>query len=357
MKVGILTFHRACNYGAVLQCYALQEVLKSLGHEVEVVDYRSHHIEKTYKIIKTYNGIRTLIRSLLTMRFTARQQKNFKTFRDSYLCISKESYHNVSELANSDYDCYVIGSDQVWSQRINYGYDDVYWGNFLPSKRKVSYAASMGGHEPFTHNEIIRIQGLLDNFYSISVREDVLKADLESIYHRKRIEHVLDPTLVALPEVYESILVKPAISNYVLYYQQGHHPFTKEIVSHVARKLNCSVIVIAGEVEKYNVPCQHYSLANLSVPEFLGYFKYASFVFASSFHGTAFSIIFEKDFYYVGNARVERSKSLLDNLGLPERLIYSDKLVEPILVNYDSIKEKKAKWVDESITYLKQSLA
>ena len=357
MRVGILTFHRACNYGAVLQCYALQEVLKSLGHKVEVVDYRSHHIEKTYKIIKTYNGIRTFARSLLTMSFTAKQQKNFKAFRDKYLCLSKVSYYNVNELANSDYDCYIIGSDQVWSQRINYGYDDVYWGNFSPSKRKISYAASMGGHNPFTQDEIMKIQKLLDNFHSISVREDVLKADLDSIYKRNKIFFVLDPTLIASPQVYESIMVKPCTQNYVLYYQQGHHPFTKEIVSYVAKKLNCAVIVIAGEIENYSVPSRHYSLANLSVPEFLGLFRYASFVFASSFHGTAFSVVFEKDFYYVGNARVERSKSLLDNIGLSDRLIYSDKLVEPVPVDYEKIREKKARWIGESINYLKQSLA
>jgi len=356
MKIGILTFHRACNYGAVLQCFALQEVLKSLGHDVEVIDYRSHHIEKTYRIIKTYNGIRTFVRSLLTMRFTYYQQKNFKSFRDTFLNISKSSYRDTNELCLSNYDCFIIGSDQVWSQRINFGYDDVYWGNFLPGKRKVSYAASMGGHKPFTQKEIERINHNLNNFSSISVREDVLQEELKSIYDRKIINLVLDPTLIAQPQVYEQIMVKPQQQNYVLYYQQGHHPFTKEIVSNVARQLKCSVIIIAGEKEEYSVPFKHYTLANLSVPEFLGLFKYATFVFASSFHGTAFSIVFEKNFYYVGNARIERSKSLLNLLGLSDRLIFSDKLVDAVEVDYDLVRDKKTKWIESSLSYLKCSL-
>ena len=357
MKIGILTFHRACNYGAVLQCYALQEIIKSLGYNVEVIDYRSHNIEKTYRIIKTYNGVRTFVRSLLTMRFTYYQQKNFKKFRDKYLSVSKESYRDVRDFANLNCDCFVIGSDQVWSQRINYGYDNVYWGNFNHRDKKITYAASMGGHKAFTSNDIEIIQGNLDNFTSISVREKDLQEELKSFYNKKGINLVLDPTLVASVDIYDRILEKPSFSNYVLYYQQGYHPFTKEIVSNVAKQLKCGVVVVAGDKEKYDVQYKHYSLSELSVTEFLGLFKYANFVFASSFHGTAFSIIFRKNFYYVGNARVERSKSLLEILGLSNRLIYSERLVEASEVDYnDNIERRISEWIEKSRNYLKNAL-
>lgn len=356
MKIGILTFHRACNYGAVLQCYAMQETLKALGHEVEVVDYRAYNIEKTYKLIKTYNGIKTFVRSLLTMRFSYNQSKNFKSFRDIYLDVSKISYPTAESLKDTDYDCFVIGSDQVWSQRINCGYDPVYWGAFCPTSRKISYAASMGGHQPLNNDEIELINKYIDAFHASSVREDVLRDELNGLLRNKKTTLVLDPTLIAPVSVYEKILVKPTESNYVLYYQQGHHPYTKEIVANVANQLGCNVIVVAGEKEKYSVPYLFYNQADLSIPEFLGLFKYARFVFASSFHGTAFSIVFEKDFYYVGNARIERSKSLLNQLGLFDRMIFSDKLVDPSAVDYDSIRERKDELIKESLSFLKKAI-
>ena len=357
MKIGILTFHRACNYGAVLQCYAMQETLKLLGYEVEVVDYRAYNIEKTYKLIKTYNGVKTFIRSLLTIHFSYNQSKNFKSFRKTFLNVTKISYPCVTSLEYTDFDCFIIGSDQVWSQRINCGYDPVYWGVFCPQIRKISYAASMGGHQPFTEDEIDLINKYIDAFHAVSVREDVLRDELNGILRNRKTTLVLDPTLIAPVLVYEKILVKPKESNYVLYYQQGYHPYTKDIVANVAKQLGCKVIVIAGEKEKYNVPYSFYNQADLSVPEFLGLFKYAKFVFASSFHGTAFSIVFEKNFYYVGNARIERSKSLLNQLGLLDRMIFSDKLVDAITIDYDSIRERKNELIKESLSFLMESIS
>lgn len=356
MRIGVLTFHRACNYGAVLQCYAMQETLRSLGHEVEVVDYRAYNIEKTYKLIKTYNGIRTFIRSLLTMRFSYKQSQNFKSFRDNFLNVTKKSYQSAESLEATDYDFFIIGSDQVWSQRINCGYDPVYWGAFCFKTQKISYAASMGGHKPFCEEEIHLINKYIEYFHTASVREDVLCEELNGILRHKKVALVLDPTLIAPISVYEKILIKPVETNYVLYYQQGHHPFTKEIVANVAKQLKCKVVVIAGVKEKYAVPYSYYNQADLSVPEFLGFFKYAKFVFASSFHGTAFSIVFEKDFYYVGNARIERSKSLLNQLGLLNRMIFSDKLVDVTKVDYDCIRDKKNLLMKESLSFLMESI-
>lgn len=356
MKVGILTFHRACNYGALLQCYALQETIKSLGHQVEVVDYRSQNIERSYKILNTWSGYKTFLYSIWTFKKRYGIHKYFKKFRREQLCISKEKYLEKEDFSNSHYDCFVIGSDQVWSQRINEGYNDVYWGNFLPKVKKIAYAASMGGHQPFTPEDIQLIKDLLGNFSAVSVREDVLKKDLERIVGEGKIKQVFDPTLIADKKIYENILVKPSISNYVLYYQMGHHPNTKNIISNVAKQLNCSVVIIGGDEEEYGVEYKHFGLKNLSVQEFLGLFKYAKFVFSSSFHGTAFSIIFEKDFYYVANARIERAKSLLVSLDLLDRMITSDNNVKPVGVDYSKVNPLKEHIVNASIGFLKESL-
>ena len=118
MKIGILTFHRAHNYGAVLQCYALQEVLKGMGHDVEVIDYRQKWTEEVYKpfspmVMKVRcKGIRSKIHYIndFYKRYTAVKKKkaSFEAFNSKFLTISKQ--YCIGEQLN--YDVCIVGSDQ-----------------------------------------------------------------------------------------------------------------------------------------------------------------------------------------------------------------------------------------------------
>ena len=147
MKIGILTFHCAHNYGAVLQCYALQEVLKGMGHTVEVMDYRPSYLKAPYDIvsfrrIQSRNPIRLMkgmISEFLSLPERIIRHKGFDRFIKEQLCLSAPGIP-------SDCDAYVMGSDQIWNPGITQGFDGVYFG-YLPfpkgHRSYIAYAASM----------------------------------------------------------------------------------------------------------------------------------------------------------------------------------------------------------------------
>lgn len=352
MKIGTLTFHRACNYGGILQCFALIKILRSMGYDAEVIDYRSPAIEHSYRLISTDN-IRAFISSLLQILNSYRKKKNFSEFREKFIPTSKKKYILPDELSNQ-YDVFIIGSDQVWSKRINHGFDHVYWGNF--EGRKVTYAASMGTDHHFSEVEFCEIRKFLKNFDCISTREDSLRDELSPLTD-KNIKTVIDPTLLLSFKDYEEIAVKPIEKNYVLYYQMMYNSKSKDFVASIAKQLGCKVITIMGPDEEYDgVKHIHKTISKVTVQEFVGYILNAKCVIASSFHGTALPIAMRKDFYFLANAMTDRSANLLQRLGISHRMKKStdNVIFEP--VDYLTVTNTLEKLRKESIAYLSNSI-
>lgn len=355
MKVGILTFHRALNYGAVLQCYALQEVLKGMGYKVEVIDYRPFNIEKKYKLIKLYN-IKAFIGGMLGLYSFQKAKKHFELFRQKYLQLTENKCYEYSAFL-FQFDCYIIGSDQVWSPRLNYGFDPIYWGNIPDAKINISYAASMGTDHSFSKEDINRIRKYLLNFSAVSVRENSLKNELSFICPNIKIEMVLDPTLLLSKEKYEDILVKPNITDYIVYYQQEYNSNTIHFVTRLARQIKCRIIVITGKKEKViGVSYSYLKLADVSVPQFLGYIRYARCVITSSFHGTAFSLIFQKDFYSIRGEAKDRAENLLRSVKALDRMVLPTDILEFTPVVYDKINVNLNKLKMCSLDFLKTNI-
>ena len=171
-KVGIVTFHRALNYGAVLQSYALQKTVSSLGAECEIVDYICPKITADYKPFRIYKNdlLKSFAKSCVMVRRRAKRRDAFKSFFNNYLVKSKKSYtpQNIGEL-KSDYDLFISGSDQVWSPRC-VGFDPAYFLTFADDKQKYSYAASFA--VPTLPDEFIdEYKKRLNGFQKFSVRE------------------------------------------------------------------------------------------------------------------------------------------------------------------------------------------
>lgn len=348
MKIGTLTFHRACNYGGTLQCFALVKALKRMGYNAEVVDYRSKAIEDSYKIIKT-NGMKNLIASLLNYPSTKKNINNFEKFRKSFIPTSSIVYHSASELSNA-YDLCLIGSDQVWSKRINRGFDPVFWGQFKGNK--ASYAASMGTDHNYTKDEYLKISSYLQNFNHISTREDSLNDEL-SPYTEKDIKTVIDPTLLINREDYKEIAIKPKEENYVLYYQMEYHNSSKDFVKNIANQLGCKVITIMGPNEDFgNIQHVHKTVSEVSVQEFVGYILYARCVVASSFHGTALPIAMRKDFYFLANYEADRSENLLRHIGALNRMKKSTDIIKYSDVDYSIIEPQLDRFIQDSKDYI-----
>lgn len=350
MKIGTLTFHRACNFGAALQAYALVSFLRNKGFNAEVVDYRSNAIEGAYRLYKG-KGVRSFFSFLRHGISRWCLKKHFASFRKK-MAISDQSYFKISDIENK-YDLLIIGSDQVWSKRINHGFDPIYWGDFSPKQKVFSYAASMGTDHSFSDAERNKIRQYLNKFEAISVREDSLNEELSMITGRNIIT-VADPTLLLHKEDYEQIADCPQFVNepYVLYYQMQYDPLSKHRVEEVAIALQCKIIVIGHTREYYNVNCIQFSYSDITVEKFVGLFLNARFVFSSSFHGIALSVAMRKDFYYLDVCASDRVHNLLKHIEAMDRSISPNAEVKYSKTDYQVIEPHIKEFIDKSKYFL-----
>ena len=229
-KVGILTFHRADNYGAVLQCYALQEVLKALGHYVEVINYKQPYIEKRYNPIKREELLKVLKKPRWYFGYFFKQvPAKFKThikyrfFRHRYLRIGKS--FNDNQNIPGKYECIIIGSDQVWGLHCTNGIDEIYFGEFTHKKSKIVGYGISGNIQSLTEIGNKRLIKYCHNFDKISFREENFQKYIkENIGVEGNL--VLDPTLLLNKAEWEKLCnkAKPKY-DYVLSYilQEGEN--------------------------------------------------------------------------------------------------------------------------------------
>lgn len=354
MKIGTLTFHRAQNYGGVLQSYALVEFLQKQGYDAEIVDYRCPKIEEAYKILRI-NSFKSFISSFLSFKKRVKARYNFSCFRKRYLRISDEVFRRPDDF-HSQYDICIMGSDQVWTLRLVGGFNPVYYGDFSPKIRKVGYAVSVAEIGRFSDNERQKMSDSIDNFSHFSTREESFGKEMTRL-SGKNITTVIDPSLLLLKEEYEPIIEEPEEKDYILYYQQEYNPQTKNIIVDVARQVGAKmIVVVTGPKEDYCFPYRYYSTSNLSVNKYLGLFKNAKVVFTSSFHGTAYSLVFRKDFYFVANNAPDRARNLLIKCDAEDRLIHSSDKIAFSKVDYTKVEPMLNAARQHSIEFLINSI-
>lgn len=358
MKVGILTYHRAHNYGAVLQCYALQEVLKSMGHDVWVIDYKQEFIDRLY--CPKFN-IKHLIKLLLLFRVARilkffsiyheqkRRKHFFDDFKRNYLHCTEEF---SAETIGQDFDAYVIGSDQVWGLHCTNGFDPVYWGQFTRSanSRLFGYAISANGD----YKGIISRDCLVryfNSFEDISFRESSTRDDFAE-YTGIVKEVSLDPTLLTDKCIWQPLLNKKKnVKKYVVVYQIRRLPHYRSMLEDKASSF------------AKNKGYELIDLTNMEfpVPEFVSLIANAECVFTSSFHATVFSIIFGKPFYsfklYDGHDN--RYENLLKVLGLTAHLADEFSAIDDAMPisQIDVVREKLVELRKSSLEYLERSLS
>lgn len=325
MKIGILTFNCAYNYGAFLQCYALQEYIKSLGYYVKIINYRPNYLcEKKPKI--TINTIiskspYSLYKKLQVFCRKRLYYKKFSEFEKKYFDLTDPVSNADSLIAViNDFDCIIIGSDQVWNKNI-IGNDRVWFGDFKIDKKiqLIAYAIS-AGTPSFSFDDIQFLKKQLPVFKNIMVREYVLKEYLSKI-SKKTISCVLDPSLMVPSEFWNKLYRKIKIPyEYIIVHQARKSEETLNIARNIAMQLK-SVIL---STDMYNNSFNKFSKHKIVSPdEFITLVKSAKCIITSSFHVTAFSIINRIPFYTVrlNDNADERSENLLQALGLMDRLI------------------------------------
>lgn len=324
MKIGILTFHCAINFGAVLQAFGLSQYLRSLGHDVSVIDYRPDYLVKPYRPFyseRVKEGrskklrLFFLLREVLTFHIRYGREKLFRRFIKDHLHLSPLQ---LDDKAN-DFDAFVFGSDQIWNRWLTHS-DAVFWGDApaFEEKKRIAYAASAGSVKALEENVISNLK----RFDAISVREKSL-ADYLNTFTIKNIQIVLDPVLLVGGDIFRTIAKTKNRPPYLLYFTLDGDVKLRLIAEMLAQKRNLELIEIMSSnicFSKSNV--KHV----LSINDFLGLFLNADFVVTKSFHGMAFSISFEREFmvYYDSQEVSERMSSLLNALGLDKHLANID---------------------------------
>lgn len=353
MKVGILTFHRACNYGAVLQCYALQETLKSMGHEVYIVDYRQPYIEEVYAVLNIKEIIKKISTPINLLRYFKHSIRRYRRKRH-FSCINT-LYHidaKYKSTIQANLDAYIIGSDQLWSLYCLDGEkDDVYLGEFKhdSNAKIIGYAISTNHHSL----ETLKEEGLnkyLKNFSALSMREKFAAEFIGNNFHVNA-DVCIDPTLLLNPKDWERLVdSKWENEDYVLLYQLRHpkgknYNLLREKSEDLARQIGGRVIEITDSVH--------------SVSDFVSLFKYAKYVVTTSFHGTVFSVIFNTPFYSVRlqDGHDERYVNLLSAIGLDSCCVDINFLPNANPVVFNSTHDRILDIKKESLSFLEKALS
>lgn len=344
-KVGIITFHDADNLGAVLQAFALQTVLEDkCGAKAEIIDYKCDKISSTKQVNKPH-GLKELIKYPLMGVYYFIKRRGFDKFRKSHLKCSQPYFSETIKDKARSYDIVISGSDQVWNPECS-GDDYTYFLDFVSSDvKKISYAASIGRHK-YTADESEKIISLLKDFKALSVREESAAEELERI-GVSNIQVHPDPVVLLKPEQWEKYMAKRLHKKpYILVYLV----LPDSIVMECAQKY--------AKLHGYKVICNKKSIEFImhnSPSEFLSWVYNAECVFTNSFHGTAFSLIFNKplaaDIKLLGGGTNNRVNDFLKKSGAQQCVL--DK--ENINARLPNVQDTLLEMRNIGIEYLKQN--
>ena len=371
MKTGLLTFHAAHHYGAQLQAYALMRAICDTGADGEIIHYvrqdteRAKHLfRKMHTIVDVVANLHTLIH-LTPLR---RRAERFERFVKEQMRLSPQSYGTYAQLAGNPpaYDAYVCGSDQIWNPLIfrEQDFDPAFFAAFAKSGKKIAYAPSFGLPDmPMAHHAALRT--LVSDFAALSVRERNGEVILSEVCGRKAVT-VLDPTLLLPAKSWkEAAAPVHETQPYLLcYFISDPAPFAP-VVQAISKKMGLRIVSLCGA--RRTVRGTKRIILDAGPREFLGWFAQAAFVLTDSFHGTIFSVNFEKPFYtfaYTGSGKAKvssRLDSILEILGLRERMLTQPEnglADEPSYpeIDYDKVGSVLERERNQSLSWLSNAL-
>ena len=364
MNIAILTLPLHANYGGIIQNYALQTVLRRMGHSVDTINLRSTPLGKKYDIplLKMFSGLGG----------RSRAKQNVRRFMDEHISFTTP-LRTKKELCRYDfsaYDAVIVGSDQVW--RACYAYPDIYayYLDFIRDGRirKIAYSASFGTDtQEYTPEQAMRCGECIRDFDVITVREQSALTLINDVYqwHCKSAPvQTLDPTMLLHSEDYVQLA-----SGYgnddgnrggLFYYVLDMTEEKRDLINRTAAALGVKPFTVNRKSRRW-----YDSLEKRMVPpveEWLMAFDKARYVFTDSFHGSVFSIIFNKDFVAFGNKKrgMGRFRSLMDKFQLGGRLVYMAQEFSPELfcrgIDWDAVNSIREAERELSLACLERGL-
>lgn len=357
MNTLTVTFHHTTNYGAVLQTYALQQTILSFGHENLVLETKTGGVNKKKKL-----SVRELYMNYLSWlrkKETTKLVHYFADFHKKYIKMTRP-YTSMEDLRNDapDVDCLITGSDQVWKMTTTPKFLDSRLLKFgKESAIRFSYAASME-ETNYTEDQKAILRDALSCYKGISVREQSAKDYIESFtpYHCLR---VLDPVFLLSQQKWSEIAVEPRLKGpYILCYQVQSNKRMQEVAYKLKKETGYPVVSICNRAIRWMK--SDYSFHDVSIEEFLGFYKNASYIVSASFHGVAMGLVFDKPVYaLVKEERANRLKEVMSLFELNDYIVRQDE--NSIIKKYDDkalnkMKEIKSRYIQISLSYLHKML-
>lgn len=371
MKIGILTLPISYGYGGILQALSLYKFLENKGDNVVLINKIDF-----YKIPLWKKGIKKIFEILpfqnfrnIKTRYKIRKQHEVETIYQKPFINNEIKYISEELITSKDlekyfkkekFDAIIVGSDQVWRKAYMGNYYKNYFLDFVDSKkcRKIAYAASFGKNYWEGNGDEEEISNLLKDFKAISTREKSGVDICQNTFNFNNAKHVLDPTLLMNKTFYLNICskydIKKEVNGGLLTYILDESDEKKDIINFIKNLHSLTNIYnLFGFNNSNNII--------YSVPEWLMAFNKADFIITDSFHGTVFSIIFNKNFVVIGNKNrgLDRFVSLLELFNLKDRMIFSlDELKEKKLknINYKKVNEILKQEQIKSLNFLDLAL-
>jgi len=366
-KVEVITLQRVPNYGSVLQGYATQEVIKKIGHDVELINYYPERMhmhamlkrlkEKTPKLKKSFilrNIARVVILPSYIKRFFV-----FKKFVKKHIHMTQKQYSNLEELMKDvpEADIYCTGSDQVWNSKWNEGIDKCLFLEFVPKdKKKISYSASFGKAK-LDDEEKEETKKLLEKYEFLAMREKSGVEILQDLGIQEGIQ-VLDPTLLLTKQEWETLISnKYSHKKYIFMYNINRNKKLDKYAKEFSKRKGLPLIYVSynyHECFKYgHLKC------NPSVEDFLSLIANAEYVLTDSFHCTAYSINFNKNLLVAYPDRFStRLASIVELTGVTDRVIndYEDFSICDREIDFEYANKILEEEREKSIEYLKKAI-
>lgn len=359
-KIGILTFHCVTNYGAVLQAFSLLDTLKKFNNtDVNIIDFRPEELTKNYEVYLYKRGINVvrLFLNLLTYNTRKNKKTKFQNFEKDFL--------SLSSFEKNDFDILISGSDQVWNPSIIKLKE--YYLNIETSAKKVSYAASIG-KGTLDKEELSFLQDSLKNIDTFSLREDSAVKIIKKLFPQKDVVQVLDPVFLKTKEEWKQLIPPTSLyKNYILIYVMEFNDDLIYLARRLSNETNNNIIFISPNasiktlIKSIKLPGK--VLFDLGPLEYLNLIYNANYICTNSFHGTVFSIIFQKKFITVPHSsRNTRLKSILTALGIISQEINSKEVskkenisdlfeydLEMVSHQLDNLRDDSLKFLEKAI--------
>lgn len=370
--IGIITYHHYYNYGTMLQALALQEKVEQLGYQAELIDFKQDNSLSRYEMFKlrikrmpVYIKERKKYRVLADSREKIKEKNElFEQFYKTYLHVGKKKYTTTQQLMENPpvYDGYVVGSDQTWNPFVANS-PEAFFLPFVENKsKKGSYGPSLAVKSLSDEKEK-EYRKKLSNFSFLSCREQD-GAQLLSRITQKEVKCVLDPTLLLSAKEWGKYCEYEIPKEpYILVYFLGEKSEHRRAVEKIQKLTNWKIISLpAAYLEMEN---NDYKKVWGGPKEFLSLIRGAALICTDSFHGTMFSINFQRNFFsFCKSSDSEESSensrlySALNIFGLSNRIIHNmDNLTaEDISIDYKNVIPILEEQRRDSIEYLENML-